>query len=73
MGTYEFECYPRRHKARDAAAANLYVCAANLGNVHRGADKSLAFPISPTFILIIILSRQRLLFCMSDLNLKIVA
>jgi hypothetical protein len=29
----------------------------------RGADKSLAFPISPTFILIILLSHQRLLFC----------
>jgi hypothetical protein len=31
-------------------------------HVCRGADKSLAFPISPTFILIILLSHQSLLF-----------
>jgi hypothetical protein len=31
--------------------------------IRRGADKSLAFPISPTFILIILLSHQSLLFC----------
>jgi hypothetical protein len=31
--------------------------------LHRGADKSSAFPISPTFILIILLSHLSLLFC----------
>jgi hypothetical protein len=29
----------------------------------KGADKSLVFPISATFILILILLHQRLLFC----------
>jgi hypothetical protein len=28
-----------------------------------GADKSLAFPISPTFLLILLLSHESLLFC----------
>jgi hypothetical protein len=32
--------------------------------LRRDADKSLAFPISPTFGLIILLSHQSLLFCM---------
>jgi hypothetical protein len=31
-------------------------------NIRRGADKSLAFPISPTFKLIILSSHQSLLF-----------
>jgi hypothetical protein len=41
--------------------------------IQEGADKSLAFPISPTFRLIILLSHQSLLFRMSDLNFIIVA
>jgi hypothetical protein len=39
----------------------------------RGADKSLAFHISPTFILIILLSHKSLLFFMPNLNFVIVA
>jgi hypothetical protein len=44
------------------------MCKAMKYSLHRGAVKSLAFAISPTFILVILLSHQNLLFGMSDLN-----
>jgi hypothetical protein len=40
-----------------------YACA-SITTIRRDADKSLAFPISPTFILLILSSYHCFLFCM---------